>query len=210
MIAVRLSIASILITLSAASVGSAQTIEAGATIGTSCIGSDGSFCNDRHSNLRTAGPHASIVFNDFIEVSGRVAWLSKPDIASTRAFESPSIYFIADRRRSIGQAEIIWHFRRQERVRVMFGLGLGRYWDREIVTCAPAGCEPLLALSGLTAGNIRKSHVDRSILVGLSARLYPRLRIRGGWRYHNPFNDENALSELFVGAAYQFELRTKN
>jgi hypothetical protein len=60
----------------------------------------------------------------------------------------------------------------------------------------------------LTAGRIRTTHIDRSILVGLSAKVHPRLRIRGGWRYHNPLNDENALSEVFIGAGYLF--RSKN
>jgi hypothetical protein len=193
------SIACALMMLWCASAAAAQTFEAGATIATSCIGSDGSFCNDTHSSLRTAGPYASIRFNDFIEVSGRVAWLDKPDLRGSAGFGATSTFFISDRERTIGQAEIVWHFRRDERVRVMFGLGVGRYWDREMVTCEPAGCEPSLASSGLTAGRIRKSQLDRSILVGLSAALHPRLRIRGGWRYHNPLNDENALSELFVG-----------
>jgi hypothetical protein len=72
-------------------------------------------------------------------------------------------------------------------------------------------CEHLvqrLASIGLTAGRIRTTHIDRSILVGLSAKVHPRLRIRGGWRYHNPLNDENALSEVFIGAGYLF--RSKN
>ena len=202
--AVRPSLACVVMVLCCASTSSGQSFEVGATIATSCKGSDGSFCNDTHSGLRTTGPYASVWFNDFIEVSGRVAWLDQPDISGTPGFGVPSRFSISDRERTIGQAEIIWHFLRGERVRLMFGLGIGRYWDRELVTCEPAGCEPSLTTSGLTPGRIRESQIDRSILVGLSAPLGSRLRFRGGWRYHNPLNDEHALSEVFVGLGYRF------
>jgi hypothetical protein len=200
---VRVSVASLLMCLGGVSTAASQTIEAGATIALSCIGSDGSFCNETHSDLRTAGPFASIWFNDFIEVSGRVAWLDKPDLTGTLGRLAPSSFLVSDRERTIGQAEVIWHFRREERVRVMFGLGLGRYWESQLVTCEPVPCDAALATAGLIAGRNHKSQLDRSILVGVSAAVLPRLRIRAGWRYHNPLNDENALSEVFVGAGYQ-------
>ncbi len=187
----------ILVTLSSASAARAQTLEAGVSIATSCKGSDGSFCNDTHSNLRTLGPYASVWFNDFIEVTGRVVWLDQPDINGSVMFPAPATFSIVERHRTLAQGEIVWHFLREKRVRLMFGLGAGRYWDREDVSCAPAGCEA--GIAGLTVGRNRESHVDRSILVGLSVPLTSRLRLRGGWRYHNPFNDENALSEVFLG-----------
>ncbi len=187
----------ILVTLSSASAARAQTLEAGVSIATSCKGSDGSFCNDTHSNLRTLGPYASVWFNDFIEVTGRVVWLDQPDINGSVMFPAPATFSIVERHRTLAQGEVVWHFLREKRVRLMFGLGAGRYWDREDVSCEPAGCEA--GIAGLTAGRNRESHVDRSILVGLSVPLTSRLRLRGGWRYHNPFNDENALSEVFLG-----------
>ena len=149
----------ILVTLSSASAARAQTLEAGGSIATSCKGSDGSFCNDTHSNLRTLGPYASVWFNDFIEVTGRVVWLDQPDINGSVMFPAPATFSIVERHRTLAQGEIVWHFLREKRVRLMFGLGAGRYWDREDVSCAPAGCEA--GIAGLTVGRNRESHVDR-------------------------------------------------
>ncbi|HEY7498285.1 MAG TPA: hypothetical protein VH740_07220 [Vicinamibacterales bacterium] len=61
---VRRSLACALIVMCGAATAAGQTFEAGATIATSCKGSDGSFCNGTHDNLRTTGPFASIWFND--------------------------------------------------------------------------------------------------------------------------------------------------
>lgn len=47
------------------------------------------------------------------------------------------------------------------------------------------------------------SHSDESVLAGLSIMLHERVRLHGGWRYHNPFEDELALSELFVAVGYR-------
>jgi hypothetical protein len=182
----------------------AQTFEAGASIATSCKGSDGSFCNETHNNLRTAGPYVSIWFGDFIEVSGRVAWLDQPDLESTLVRPTELTYTITERHRTIGQGEVVWHFRRGKRVRPLVGFGLGSYWDRELVACQPAGCEAHLGVAGLTAGEGRESHFDQSVVAGISALLHPRLRVRAGLRYHNPFKDELALSEWFVALGYRF------
>jgi hypothetical protein len=182
----------------------AQTFEAGGSIATSCKGSDGSFCNDSHSNLLTAGPYGGVWFDDRIEVSGRVAWLSQPDLRGETFIIEPFTFAITDRRRTIAQAEVVWHFRRGKRARPMFGVGLGRFFDRETVTCEPAGCESRLGVSGLSAGRVRESHYDESLVVGLSVLLKPRVRLRSGWRYHNPFRDELALSELFLAVGLRF------
>lgn len=200
--AIRPSIACVL-TLCCAP-AAAQTFEAGATIAASCQGGGASLCDATQANLAMIGPYASIWFNDFIEVSGRVSWLERRDFRGSFGIGLRSTYLISERERTIGQAEIVWHFRRERRVRVMFGLGLGRYWDSELVTCQPAGCEPgLRAAYFLEVGRRRDSQFDRSILVGLSATLHPRFRVRGGWRYHNPLAGKDAVPEFFVGAGYQ-------
>jgi hypothetical protein len=98
----------------------AQMLEIGGSIGVSCKGSDGSFCNETHSGLRTAGPYASVWFKDRLEVSGRVAWLRQPDLRGLLSAESFS-FAITDRRRLIAQGEILWHFRSGRRVRLALG-----------------------------------------------------------------------------------------
>jgi hypothetical protein len=200
----RLAIVGLAATLVSTSPAAAQTFEGGLSIATSCKGSDGSFCNDTHDHLRTWGPYLGLWFRDVVEIAGRVVWLSQPDIDGRVAFPPDATFAITERHRTIGQGEFIWHFRRGKRVRPMFGVGVGRYWDRELVTCAPPGCEPVIARSGLTAGQNSESHADESLMVGLSVLLNPRFRLRGGWRYHNPFRDELATSELFLGIGYRF------
>jgi hypothetical protein len=188
--------------LSATTNLSGQTIEVGGSIATSCKGSDGSFCNDTHSGLRTAGPYASVWFGDRVEVSGRVVWLRQPDLQGRTFVIEPLEFAITDRRRSITQGEVIWHFRQGKRARPLLGIGFGRYRDTESVMCQPPGCELRLGISGLAAGVLRESHRDESIVAGLSVLLNQRFRVRGGWRYHNPLRDELALSELFLSVGY--------
>jgi hypothetical protein len=200
----RLALVGLAATLVWTSPAAAQMFEGGVSIATSCKGSDGSYCNDTHDNLRTWGPYVGWWLKDFIEIGGRVVWLSQPDLAGDVAFPPPASFAIADRHRTIAQGEFIWHFRRGRRVRPMFGVGVGRYWDRELVTCTPPGCESIIARSGLTAGQNSESHADESVMLGLSVLLNPRVRLRGGWRYHNPFRDELALSEWFLGVGYRF------
>ncbi|HEY7498284.1 MAG TPA: hypothetical protein VH740_07215 [Vicinamibacterales bacterium] len=203
MTAVRSSIASVLIALCCASTAGAQTFEAGATIAASCQGGGATLCDATQTDLATFGPYASVWFRDFIEVGGRVAWLERRDFSRGFGIAFGSTYFITERTRTIGQGEVVWHLLRGKRVRLMVGAGVGRYWDRELITCRPAGCEPgLIAAYGLTTGPARDSQFDQSILVGLSAMLHPRLRIRAGWRYHNPLAGDAALPELFIGGGF--------
>jgi hypothetical protein len=192
--------------LSAATTVAAQTVELGGSIATSCQGTDGSFCSDTHNNLRTTGPYGSIWFDDRLEVSGRVVWLKQPDIQGRTFIIEPLEFAITDRSRTLAQGEAIWHFRRGQRARPMFGLGFGRYWDSETVICEPAEC--LSRLRGASArrdNRVRESISDQSLLVGFSVLLNSRVRLRGGWRYHNPFRDELALSELFIAAGYRLQ-----
>jgi hypothetical protein len=180
----------------------AQTLEFGGSIGVSCKGSDGSFCNETHSGLRTAGPYASVWFTDRVEISGRVAWLRQPDLEGV-LFPEPLSFAITGRRRLIAQGEVIWHFRSGKRVRPHIGLGFGGYRDREAVTCEPVGCQSRLPQAGLHAGASRALHSDQSVVAGVSVALQKRARLHGGWRYHNPFKDELALSEVFVAVGYR-------
>jgi hypothetical protein len=201
--AIRPSIASVAIVFCCASVAAPQTIEAGATIAASCQGGGTTFCDATQSGLLTMGPYASVWFDDFIEVSGRVARLDRRGFSRGFGIAFGSTYFLTERERTIGQAEVVWHLLREKRVRLMIGAGIGRYWDRELITCQPAGCGPgLVAAYGLTTGQARDSQMDRSVLVGLSTTVHPRLRIRGGWRYHNPLAGKDALPEFFVGGGF--------
>jgi hypothetical protein len=182
-----------------AGLATAQTVEAGGTLAASCAGSDGSFCSD--GNLVTAGPYASVWFLDALEVGGRVAWLGRDDIR----FEDPLAGVsgsIGDRGRFMAQADAIWHFRRDRRIRPFVGFGVGAFRDRATVSCAPPGCETHLPRSGLTAGTQHEWHGDEAVIIGVSALATPRVRLRGGLRYHNPFRDELALAEWFIGVGY--------
>jgi hypothetical protein len=103
----------------------------------------------------------------------------------------------------IAQGEILWHLTSGRRVRPHIGLGFGGYRDREVVTSEPSGCESRLSGSGLHAGATRALHSDQSVVAGVSVALHKRARLHGGWKYHNPFKDELALSELFVAVGYR-------
>lgn len=102
----------------------------------------------------------------------------------------------------IAQGEVIWHFRRGKQVRPLLGFGVGRYWRSQVGTCSPQGCEAALG-PGFPFGRTEDSQSDGSVVVGLSVLLNTRFRVRGGWRYHNPFKDEFAVSELFMAMGYR-------
>ena len=146
--AIRPSIASVLIALCCASTAVGQTLEAGATIAPSCLGGGTTLCDETQSNLLAMGPFASIWFKDFIEVGGRVVWLDRNDFRRAFGLGLRSSCLISERERTIAHGEIVWHFRREKRLRVMFGLGLGWIWDSEVISCQPAGCEPGIGRGG--------------------------------------------------------------
>ena len=177
---------------------SAQTLEVGATLAGSCTGSDGSFCNE--SNLLATGLFGSVWFGERFEVGGRIAGLRRDDVR----LDLPVAGSITDRRRLMVQADAVWHFRQGKVLRPFVGFGLGAFRDRRTVSCTPSGCEQLLGLSGLRVGTETNWHSDEAVIVGVSALPAPRIRVRGGVRYHNPFRDELALSEWFVGVGYRF------
>jgi hypothetical protein len=180
----------------------AQSYEAGGSLAVSCRGSDGSFCRDE--SLATTGVYGSVWFADRFEIALRAAWMTFDDIEGILPFGISGTFAIRDASRRVTQAETVWHFRRGGRVRPMVGIAVGWYADRDVVTCQPPGCEPFLRSAGLETGERHDTERDGSIMVGLSVLATPRLRVRGGWRYHNPFVDELALSELFVAAGYRF------
>lgn len=182
---------------------SAQSLEAGASLAVSCRGSDGSVCRDE--SLRTMGPYFSIWWGDRLEVGGRVVWLHFDDVHDYLLLEGSRVDFqVTDGRRRVVQGEAAWHFRRGRRIRPYVGVALGSLQDREVITCRPLGCEDLLTRARMAVGAVRLSHRDAAVVVGVSATVLPRLRVRAGWRYHNPLRDELAMSELFVAAGYRF------
>jgi opacity protein-like surface antigen len=183
----------------------AQSVEGGGSLAISCVGSDGSFCSE--GNLVTIGPYASMWLWDRLEIGGRIVWFQLNDLR--RTFTGPATVDLAvtNRTRRLAQAEFIYHFRTGEHVRPFFGLGFGQYWMDRLTTCQPVGCAATLG-PGVTLGRATESRADRSVIAGLSVSLNPRLRVSGGWRYHNPFYDEFAVSEVFVGLGYRLRDRT--
>src|SRR5262245_45996098 len=114
----------VLAIMATAGTASAQPLEAGGSLATSCRGSDGSFCESE--SLGTIGAYAGFWFADRIEVGARLAWLGFDDQAGFTSVDPPRVDFqITDASRMVVQAEGIWHFRRGHRVRPMFGVGLG-------------------------------------------------------------------------------------
>jgi hypothetical protein len=188
----------LLLALGAATLA-AQSFEVGGSVAVSCIGSDGSMCSE--GNLLTVGPSASAWFDDRIEVGARVIWFELNDLSHTLRGETTIDTGIAARERRIAEGEVIWHFRRDKRIRPLFGVGVGRYWRSQVTTCSPPGCEALVP--GFQTGRTSDSRSDVSLVTGLSVLLQPRLRLRGGWRYHNPFKDELAVSEYFLALGYR-------
>ena len=178
----------------------AQTFEVGGSVAASCIGSDGSLCSE--GGLRTVGPAASIWLGDRVEVGARVIWFQLSDLSPTLTGPPTVDFAVTDRERTIAQGEVIWHFRRGKRVRPLLGFGVGRYWRRQVSSCSPQGCETALG-PGYSFGSTKTSDSDQAIVAGLSVLLNPRVRLRGGWRYHNPFKDELAVPEFFLALGYR-------
>jgi hypothetical protein len=138
-----------------------------------------------------------------VEVGGRVVWFELRDLTSS--LTGPVTYDVAttDRERRIAQGEVIWHFRRGKRIRPLLGFGFGRYWRSQVRTCTPQGCEAALG-PGYDFGSTETSDSVQSVVTGVSVLLHPRVRLRGGWRYHNPFKDELAVGEFFLALGYRF------
>ena len=148
----------------------AQSFEVGGSIAASCIGSDGSICSE--GNLLTAGPSASVWFADWVEVGGRVVWFELNDLSRTSRGETTIDTLIASRERRIAQGEVIWHFRREKRIRPLVGVGVGRDWRSQVATCSPPGCEAALG-RGFPAGRTSDSTSDVSVVTGLSVLAEP-------------------------------------
>jgi len=147
---------------------SAQTLEAGASLGLStCEGEAAIICRGRL--LLTGGPYASVSFvDDVIEVGGRMVWLER---------SAPARFIL--------EGEAVAHLPPRSPVRVLVGAGLGYYReDRPPPRYAPA--------------------VRPTWVLGGSALLPHRFRVRLGWRFHT-FDDLLAVNEVFVALGYRFE-----
>jgi hypothetical protein len=180
----------------------AQSYEAGGSLAVSCRGSEDSICEDE--SLATTGLYGSVWFADRVEIGLRAAWMKFGDVEGALPFGGNPTIATRDGSRRVTQLEAVWHFSRGRRIRPMFGIGMGWYSDRDVVSCEPPGCESYVRSIGIDVGERREVERDGSIMVGVSVLATPRLRVRGGWRYHNPLVDHLALSELFIAAGYRF------
>jgi hypothetical protein len=111
---------------------------------------------------------------------------------------------IVDNHRTIVLGEVSWHFRQGRKLRPWFGVGAGAYREHRVVSCESQGCEAGLERVGLTPGESSAWTREVSFAAGLSVLVHPRIRARGGLRYHcnwhgGAVSGERMLSEVFVG-----------
>jgi hypothetical protein len=194
----------------------AQTFELGAGIGRACIGDSSGFCGDE------SGPMWSICGSVWMlggwEIGVRMASLSLPDSTNTirrddrfNSVDDPAIrqlpqIDLINRRRSrrIANVEAVYHFGRHRPVGAMLGVGFGERTNHGDQSCAPAGCEGLLPILGIPPGKHAGTQGNLTMIAGLSARIRPRVQLKGGVRLHNFAGEGTSTSEIFMTAGYRF------
>jgi hypothetical protein len=194
----------------------AQVIEIGAGIGRACVGTDGSTCGYDRGAMSSI--YSSVWFDDRLEVSARFATMPLPDwkysqyrddrfnlVADPAARQLPRVdVTVRDRSRQIVTGEAIYHFARGRPVRGFLGLGFGNLTNRDLVSCAPAGCERVMPFVSSPVGRLSHTSENMTIIAGASGRISKRLRVQGGFRFHNLPAEGRSTTEAFVAAGHQF------
>jgi len=164
----------------------AQRLDVGASVG---LGIGG------HTK-RMTGLRASVWWNDRIETGVRVAWWPVPyphgsadyyvNCGDQGRSTCEPVQVSLDRgvspRRFVA-AEVLYHYRRGERLRPFVGGGYGRMYTNEDVSCAIPGCEPLFDPT-FPWGRRTSNAADPIVMGGVSYAVTRHLLARGVARLH--------------------------
>ena len=201
---------------SAASGQGFERFEAGAGIGRGCTGDSSGFCSDETGLMWSV--HAGFWITEYLQIAARFSALPLDDISHStsrddrfsladdeQARNLPQIDVTSrERSRHLFGGEVLYYFAGARRFGFVLGAGLGELSNRQVVTCAPAGCERVLRALGDHAGRTAGGVGNLTGIVGLSGPVTNRLRLSGGVRLHNFAGESNSTTEAFMTAGVRF------
>ena len=139
----------------------AQGFEVGGGIGRGCTGDSSGFCSGQTGPMWAL--HGGYWITDYVQIAVRFAALPLDDF--THSTPRDDRFDLADdaearrltridvttrnRSRWLSGGEILYHFAGSRRFGFVLGAGIGELSNRMTLSCAPAGCERVLADLGL-------------------------------------------------------------
>ena len=196
--------------------GAAQGFEVGAGISRGCTGDSSGFCSSQTGPMWAM--HGGYWITDYVQIAVRFAALPLDDF--THSTPRDDRFDLADdaearrltridvttrnRSRWLSGGEILYHFAGSRRFGFVLGAGIGELSNRMTLSCAPAGCERVLAALGSRLGTVTGGTGNVTGIAGLSGPVTRRLRISGGVRLHNFAGENNSTTEAFLTAGVRF------
>jgi hypothetical protein len=194
----------------------AQGFELGLGVGRGCTGDSSGFCSGQTGTMWAV--HGGYWVTDYVQIAARFAALPLDD--STHSTHRDDRFDLADdavarslaridvtnreRSRQVWGGELLYHFAGPRRFGPVLGIGIGELSNRSVQSCAPAGCERVLAALGSHVGPIGGTVGNLTGILGVSGPATRRLRISGGVRLHNFAGESNSTTEGFLTTALRF------
>ena len=194
----------------------AQGFEVGAGIGRGCTGDSSGFCSDQTGPMWAV--HGGYWVTDYVQIAVRFAALplddfthsthrdDRFDLADDAAARRLARIDVTNRKRSrqVWGGELLYHFAGARRFGFVLGIGIGELSNRSVQSCAPAGCERVLAALGSHLGRIGGTVGNLTGILGLSGLAGRHVRISGAVRLHNFAGENNSTTEAFLTAGIRF------
>ena len=198
-------------------IAAAQGFEVGAGISRGCTGDSSGFCSNETGPMWAV--RGGYWVTDYVQIALRFAALplddfthstyrdDRLDLADDAAARSLARIDVTNRKRSrqVWGGELLYHFAGGGRLGFVLGIGLGELSNWSVQSCAPAGCERVLAAMGSHLGRIGGTVGNLTGIVGLSGPAGCRLRVSGGVRLHNFAGENNSTTEAFLDAGWRFD-----
>jgi hypothetical protein len=197
---------------------SAQSFEAGVTVGNGQRGSEGALI--RTEARLVTGIQAGLLLGDRLETSVRLAWLDLPSTRSRATYYHgcelapdggcrPTGSFDVTTRgtspRLFASSHVLYHFRRGRRWRPFTGVGFGAMRDATEITCDRPDCLQLIPGLQSVLGQRTTWHSDPFFpIAGIATTIGAHLTVRGGVQFHRPFGEGLSLFETFAAVGYRF------
>jgi hypothetical protein len=194
----------------------AQGFEVGAGISRGCTGDSSGFCSGQTGPMWAV--HGGYWISDHVQIAVRFAALPLDDftysthrddrfnVADDAAARSLTRLDITSRNRSrqVWGGELLYYFAGARRFGFVLGAGLGELSNRSVQSCAPTGCERVLAAVGSQLGRSVGTAGNLTGIFGLSGPAGRRVRFAGGVRLHNFAGENNSTTEVFLTAGMRF------
>ena len=190
----------------------AQGFEVGGGIGRGCTGDSSGFCSGQTGPMWAL--HGGYWITDYVQIAARFAALPLDDfmysthrddrfnLADDAAARSLTRIDITSRNcsRQVWGGELLYYFAGARRFGFVLGIGLGELSNRSVQSCAPIGCERVLAAVGSQLGRRVGTAGNLTGIIGLSGPMGRRVRLSGGVRLHNFAGESNSTTEVFLTA----------